>query len=386
MKKLSIVYIIPRFHPFRGGAEQNIEAFAVRMAEKGHDVTVFTTNVRFRSEKLPWVENYKNITIRRFWAPNEWLYAGFYPGLLFALIRKKSDLIHVSGFGFIWVEICLVIKKLLDRKTIIINTPHGPFMATAKNGIKFIIKKIYTKILKLILPFLYTKVIAVVPKQTEWINNEYNIPIDRITVVPNGISEDYLVKKAPVHDKDEKVVITYLNRMEKYKGIQDVLYAMTLLDKKVLDRCEFWIMGREGSYTKKLRSIVTENGLEDYVRFIFTPTDEERDNAFLKSQINILPSQWEATGIVLLEAMAKGNVIVTTNQNQGVDLLINKKSGFAYDYGDRKKLAGILSVLIKDYETRREIIEHNVSFAKNFTWESIFPKYEALIEDLVSPH
>ncbi len=379
---MKILYIIPRFQPFRGGAEQNIEAMATKMAAIGHDVTVYTTNIKFRNEKLQWKEQYKGIKIIRHWAINKALYAGFYPMLLPRLLTSRFDVIHVSGFGFAWTEFCLILKKITSPGTKMINTPHGPFMAFADKGFRLFIKKFYTFFLKLFLNRLYSKVIAVVPPQSEWMTREYNISPNKIELIPNGIYESYIEKKLPHYDPEDRIVITYLNRMEWYKGIQDVLYAIHKLKPEVKDRIIFWIMGREGSYTKKIKEIINETDLEYYTRIIYTPTDEERDEAFLTSQINILPSRWEATGLVLIEAMAKGNVIITTNQNEAVDMLINIYSGYSYNFGDVDRLSDILEDLVKYHDRRRIMIEHNHKFVRNFTWEAVFPKYLDLINQL----
>ncbi|MCA9387088.1 glycosyltransferase family 4 protein [Candidatus Dojkabacteria bacterium] len=381
---MKILYIIPRFHPFKGGAEKNIESLAIRAAKNGNDVIVFTTNVKFNGENLDWEKNYNGLKIIRHWSLNSWLYLGFYPKLLPDLLKSDADIIHVSGFGFIWVEFCLIFKRLFDKKVKIINTPHGPFMAFTKSGIRGLLKKIYTSVLKIVLPFIYDAVIAVVDKQKEWINKDYRIPKDRIFTIPNGIDESYIEPISPKYKENEKIIITYLNRMEWYKGIQTVLLAMDRLDKASLEKIEFWIMGRAGAYTKKILEIIEQKNLKEYTRIIYAPTDMQRDEAFLKSQINILPSKWEATGIALLEAMAKGNVIITTYQNQAWEMLINKNSGYAFEFGDDHKLSTILNDIINDDNKRNQIIQNNLKFVKNFTWEAIYPDYKNLITSLVN--
>jgi glycosyltransferase involved in cell wall biosynthesis len=388
MDKLKICYIIPRFHPFKGGAELNIQAMAERMAKKGHDVSVFTTNVKFRDEKPLKFEEYNGMKIYRHWALNESLYAGFYPGLLRSLWKSDFDVIHVSGFGFAWTEFCLIITKLFKRKTKFINTPHGPFMAFYNSGFKGFIKKVYTQYLSFIVPRLYDKVIAVVDKQDRWMMEDYKIQKEKIVVIPNGIDKKYIERSLQIHKPKDKVVITYLNRIAWYKGIQNVLSAMNLILKnKMVENTnfEFRIMGRPQPFLERVNALIQEYGLENYVKIILSPSDEERDQNFLESQINILPSKWEAFGIVLVEAMAKGNVIITTNQNQGVDMLIKEgESGYAYDFADVDKLASILAKLIDNFELRQAIIKHNHEFSKSFTWSAVFPKYEDTILELVN--
>lgn len=381
MDKIKIAYISPRFHPFKGGAETNLLQKALRMSALGHDVTVYTTNTRFRDEKLSRLETYQGIKIIRHWQVNEQLYAGFYPRLIIDLLKNNFDVIHSSGIGFFWREICLILKRLISKKTLFINTPHGPFMAiNDSKGFRGFAKRVGTILLNLYINKLYDKFISVNPIQHIWMEKEYGIKDSQVAIIPNGIEESYLEKDLVEHKKEEKVIISFVGRMEWYKGIQMVIKSLVPIKKL---NWEFIIMGRSGSYTANIKKLIQENELDQKIKIIFSPSDDQRDDILKNfSQITILPSKWEAFGISLVEAMAKGNVIITTNQNEGKDLIIKDGiSGFSYDFNDTKNLTKILKDLITNYKKRSEIRIHNLSFARSFTWESIFPSYAKLIKD-----
>jgi glycosyltransferase involved in cell wall biosynthesis len=385
-----IAYIIPRFYPFKGGAEENIFALASRAVQKGHDVTVLTTSTKFRNENLERVQVYEGIKIVRFWSLNKALYAGFYPELLIHLIGNNYDIIHSSGIGFFWREFCLIIERITSRKTKFITTPHGPFMALGDTeGLRGAVRKYGTIILRAYLNRLYDYFIAINSKQYEWMEALYKINKEKIIVIPNGINSDYIEKEIVQHTPEDKVVITYLNRIEWYKGIQDVVKAIArLLDPRstTSKNFVFYIMGKSGGYTQKLKELITELEVEEYVKFILHPTDEERDRIFLEeSQINILPSKWEGTGITLIEAMAKGNVIITTTGNEAADILIkNGSNGFIYEFGDIDRLKDILKKLINDSALRQEMRKENLKLSHNFTWESVVPDYFKLLDKLLN--
>lgn len=383
--KLKITYIVPRFFPFKGGAEENMHALATRTALEGYDVSVLTTDVKFRSENLPKEEIIDGLKVIRHHSIGNALYAGFYPSLLPYLLNNKVDIIHTSGVGFFWREFCLIIKKIFSPKTKFITTPHGPFMSLGDDkGIRGFIRSIGTFFLRIYLNWLYDYFIEVNPKQNIWMKELYGIPSEKIVLVPNGISENYIESAIHEHSKEEKLVITYMNRMEWYKGIQDVIKAIGILVEKnnLENNFVFYVMGRAGGYTEKLKDLVAKNQLENYVKFIFHPSDEERDRIFFEeSQINILPSKWEATGITLIEAMAKGNVIITTTGNEAADILINEgKNGFIYEYGNVDILKGILRKLINEHDLRQKMRQNSLEMAKNFTWENVLPKYIELIK------
>lgn len=385
-----IAYIIPRFFPFKGGAEENFHALSTRTFLEGYDVTVITTDVKFRNETLQKEEIVDGVKVVRNKAWNSSLYAGFYPGLFSYLWNNEFEIIHTSGVGFFWREFCLIIKKLKSRKIKFVNTPHGPFMSlNDSSGFRGIARFFGTKILRIYLNWLYDYFIEVNPKQKVWLNNLYKIPEKKIVLIPNGIPQDYIEEKIFEHSKDEKVVITYMNRMEWYKGIQDVIKAIArLTDKRNKFEKEFvfYVMGKAGGYTKVLKSLVENYQLENYVKFIFHPSDEERDRIFYEeSQINILPSKWEATGITLIEAMAKGNVIITTKNNEAADILIDEgKNGYVYEYGNVEILKGILRKIISEHDLRQKMRERSLEKSKNFTWESVYPKYLELLRSILN--
>lgn len=388
IEKVKVAYIIPRFYPFKGGAEENTHAMATRTALAGYDVTVITTDVKFRNEELPKEEIIDGIKVVRMHAWTDALYAGFYPGLLPYLFKNDFDIIHTSGLGFFFREFCLIFEKITSRKTKFINTPHGPFMSSGddSNG-RGIIRSVGTFILKIYSNWLYDYFIEVNPKQKQWMKELYRIPEEKIVLVPNGINESYIESEIFEHKKSDKVVITYMNRMEWYKGIQDVIRAIAkLVDKRSGFEGDFvfYVMGKAGGYTEKLKSLVDKYDLHEYVKFIFHPSDEERDRIFFEeSQINILPSRWEATGITLIESMAKGNVIITTTANEAADILIKEgQNGFVYEYGNIDILKGILRKLLSEYELRQRMRKKSLEMSKNFTWESVIPSYLDLIKKL----
>lgn len=382
-EKFKIAYIIPRFYPFKGGAEENFYQLAKRIANEKHNVVVLTSKIKFRNENLKKEELIENIYIKRFWQPNESLYLGFYPELFFHLIKNKYDIIHASGIGFAWREFCLIIYKIFKgKKTLLVNTPHGPFMATNKESSKIrkLIKTIGTYFLKIYINYLYDLFIAVNPKQHEWMIKEYKIKENKIHLVPNSIEKSYIEKPSNLvlHSKEKPVVISFIGRLEWYKGVQNVIKALSRIKQL---NWKFIIMGRSGNYTQNILDLIKKYFLEEKIKVIFSPTDEERDDILKnQSQITILPSLWEATGISLIEGMAKGNAIITTKQNEGSDMLIIEgKSGYTYDFYDIEKLSKILELLIKNYDLLQKIRKHNIKFAKNFTWESIFSKYLKLL-------
>lgn len=379
--KLKLVYLIARFLPEHGGAEVNCFEHARRMQKSGHDVLVMTANNS--KNNLPANERIDEVNIERVRRLTNQYYLGFYPGLFFKLLFTKADVIHVHGFGFLWQDWCLIWKKLLSRKTIFINTPHGPFMARGNYGLaQLLMKLVYTTGQKLFLNRLYTKVIEVNPKQHLWIT-KYGIDKNKIEYLPNGINAAMLevTKSQKALDKyglKRKYLIAYTGRFEEYKGLQTVIKTLPKLIKEKKN-LKFVVMGREGEYLENLKTLVKNLEVEKFVEFLVNTEDDTRDEILTNSKIFVMPSRWEAFGISILEAMAKKCAIVSTRTEGGEFLIDETENGFLYNFGDDKTLYKKLEKLIKDSKLLTNIQKNNYEKSKNFLWDKIVSDYEKLI-------
>lgn len=394
-KKLKIVYLVARFHPFKGGAEQNCLQLAKRCAAEGHEVTVLTTNISPDGTLLPSEEEYLGIHIHRLRSWNKQINLGFYPALFPALMKINADIIHIeNGPGILWHEFCLFWKRLFSRKkTTFIATPHGGFIATPEThtGLKQTIARLAKKIMglyfKLLWPFLFDVIIAVNAKQIEWMTRDYWIPEKKITVLPNGIDASLIISKEDVVAKrealrDQPVVITAIGRMAKYKGFQYIIEALAKLkqENKLGQKFQLVVIGKPEGHHTELVKLIDKLGMTE-VELLPSPSDEILRGILTKhSQINVLPSHFEATGIVLLDAMARGNAVISSDGNEAADLIVtNYENGFIFRSKDISDLADKLEILINDEDLRWKMIEHNLEKVKMFTWEEIFPIYMQLI-------
>ena len=99
------------------------------------------------------------------------------------------------------------------------------------------------------------------------------------------------------------------------------------------------------------------------------------------SEIFILPSKWEAFGIALLEAMARGNAIISS-ETEGGKFLVRKENGFTYEFGNIKQLKEKLSMLIKNTKLRKKMQLANQKKAQDFLWPKIAKQTEELYKTL----
>jgi hypothetical protein len=386
LPKHTITYLVTNFHPIKGGAEQNALMLAIKESEAENTVKVYTSNSN--NKELISKEIYKGIEISRFKKVNKSYYLSFYPSMFWPFLRNKTDLIHVHGFGFLWHDFLLIIKKIFNPRLKIINTPHGPFMAHGQYSLfQKVLKSIFTFIQRLYLNAIYSRVIAVNPYQIEWINKEYGISKDKIVLVPNAISdayEDFKEDKELIeHLKlEKKFIISFIGRFEKYKGLQDLIKCVVELKSK-FKNLQLIAMGNEGNYLSKINELITDSKAEKYITILTSPQDDSVKTVLSKSAIFVLPSSWEAFGISIIEAMRFGNAIVSTRTEGGEYLIKEEENGFLYDFQDTVDLTSRLETLISDKQLLKKIKTNNIKKALEFSISSVYDTYRVILRELL---
>ncbi len=393
MKKLKVGYLIKYFHPIKGGAENYFLNLAVNSAKLGHEVHVFTGD-RKGEEKLDEKElSYKGVKIHRypFWFDLTH-YFFFNPTLLKNLLKADLDVIHVSGFGFIWHDFVLILKKLIDKdKVKFINTPHGPFMALKDyNFLLKIIKSLYTSMQKIFLNWLYDYVLQDTTFQWRWIVG-YGIDKEKVKLVSPGIQKSainkvlddrFLSSFKKVNNLERKFVISYLGRISEYKGVQHVIEVLPELVMN-FPNLIFLIMGRDEGYVRNLKVKSERLGVRKNVKFLINVSEEDKYYGLEVSNIFVFPSQWEAFGIVLLEAMTRSNAIISTKTEGGNFFVTEGVNGYLFDFGDTEALKTNLLKLLKDRDRLQDMKDENKSRVKDFAWSEICKRqYFPLLESI----
>ena len=371
---MKIGFLIEYFYPVRGGAENNCFYLARELA-KNHEVHVFTSDRKdgkiFKKE-----ETFEGIKIHRY---RNWLrykyYLTFTPGFL-DILNYDLNILHVHSLGFLWHDLVVLLKKLSSRAKII-NTPHGPFMALPKYNFLENLFRNAVVFAELLFNHLYDAVIQVNPNQWKWMV-EYGISRNKVKYVPNGILGDLFrkidsrsfVKK---YNLKNKFVVSYIGRIQKYKGLDQIIKILPRLDKRIV----FLAMGKDAGDRKRLVELSKSLRVHDRVIFTGEISDNEKLSGLDASEIFIMPSEWEAFGIVILEAMARGNAIIST-RNEGAEFLVKKENGLLYDLGDLNSLEKYIKILFVDNKLRDRMKKSNLERAREFLWSDIAKELEEI--------
>lgn len=182
---------------------------------------------------------------------------------------------------------------------------------------------------------------------------------NKITVIGHGIDTSVFVPGKKIYDKKTKqITLLFIGRLEVYKGIYELIYAMKLLllDKELRQYKITLLMIGEGSEKEKLISFEKQLGLEEIISHK-TISYSEIPMEYHNADMYVAPSKASATwqeqyNTTLLEAQASGMPIVTT-MSGGIPENV-ADAALLVSPGDVTSLKEAIKQFILDPKLRRE--------------------------------
>jgi glycosyltransferase involved in cell wall biosynthesis len=165
------------------------------------------------------------------------------------------------------------------------------------------------------------------------------------------------------------------------KGLTHLLDVIHILKKR--HNNFVIVIAGEGRLRNELEEKSKRLGLEDTVFFLGW-LGNAASKILPVIDIFIQSSLWEAMSMVLLEAMAAGRPIVTTNVGENSHVIDSGENGFVVGPGDVHAMAEALEKLILNEELRARFgLRAKQKYEKYFTAEIMTRNYERIYLDIL---
>lgn len=163
----------------------------------------------------------------------------------------------------------------------------------------------------------------------------------------------------------------YLGGYELHKNVTTLLLAWTYVGQALGEEYPLVLAGRKPTQTSDIYpdydAYIKQLAIEAYVRWIGYVAEEDKPVLYRNAETFIFPSRQEGFGLGVLEALASGTPVVTTNASSLPEVLGD--AGFAVEPDDARGMAGaIISTIIQD-NLRAELRQKGEQQAANFSWE-----------------
>lgn len=368
---MRILQIAPFYPPHIGGIEFYVEALSRKLAEAGHEVVVYTSNVP-RTTKS---ETVNGVLVRRFAAPFLPLNNPLLPTLLPALLRDKGfDVVHAHGH-FHASSTFVVLSNLFKRRPLVL-TCHGAILEY--RGWKRGVERIFNKSVGRWTLRSVDRVIALTPTQAD-ILQELGAPREKIVVIPSWVELPRVDSRVDgegfriAHRLVGKKVVLFVGRLLPVKGLNYLIEAV----KQAQSRPTLAIIGDEApGYAGCLESLlqqVKRSELEERVLFLGRFAREDLEAAYDAADLFVLPSLGEGLPLALLEAMAHGKCVLATDVVGNRDVVRNGENGALVEARNPAELAHKIDILFGDDNLRASLgAKARLSVEREYSCDVVF--------------
>ncbi len=257
-------------------------------------------------------------------------------------IKNNIDVIHSHLINA--DIIAVLVKKLFNSKITLISTKHGYEEVIQRDyePDNFIIKRnLYYFISK----YLIKNTDHNIAVSNGLADLYYNLQLTdkKFPVIPHGINvpEMERIRRTKLKIDDHELII--VGRLEKIKGHEFLVNAMP----KVLSRfpsTRLKVLG-EGSCAGELIKQIKALGLEDKVDFLGFQSDPY--SFILQSDIVVLPSLFEAFGLVYIESFALGVPVVAFDTAAGNEIMKNNETALLVEKRNVGEIADKIIYLLE---------------------------------------
>ena len=197
-------------------------------------------------------------------------------------------------------------------------------------------------------------------------------PMLPLHLIPNGIDTREFTLRADRNDG--RIVLLTVARLIQRKGIDDLIQALPEVLKECPDLL-VRIIG-EGNMEEDLRTLARDLGVADHVEFLGYIRHEELPDRYAASDIFILPSRNEGMSNTVLEAMASGLPIITTDTGGTKELI--QGNGQIVPPGRPDALAAAIRQYANDLILRRNHGSRSRELAEGMDWKRVADRYVQL--------
>ena len=317
---MKIIQVCPYYPPAEGygGVIRVVTELADRLTERGHDVTVYTTDAGGSRDRIKadnpvergdvTVYYFKNISDRLASRASVPIPLGAISSIRRSI--SNFDLVHVHGYPHLLTVAAAHATRHNDVPLVL--TPHGAVNLPDEAG-QSLQHKIFDKLFG---RYIFQRVdspVALTPDEADRLRNHTNLT-DPI-IIRNGIdyrkhmiSDQRRSNIRDTYDMWGSLCVGFIGRLHKKKGLDVLLrLAQHFNDVCVNDKSIKFIIVGPSDGASELEASLDELDNTSVLGYL----SEDKKNAMLSAlDIFVLPSHSEGQPLAVLEAMAAGTPVI----------------------------------------------------------------------------
>lgn len=273
---------------------------------------------------------------------------------LIRVCREHSDA-HIHAHGFTALAYAILPAIICRRK--LFATAHDLFTPNQFDGR-------YGSLKRLVMTFALNRTQATIAVSEDCKQNILRylpkVTAKKLHAVLNGINSSYFAHaeprplKAELELADETLLVGFLGRFMSQKGFKYVIEAVRLLDKQGKAKGLKLVCFGWGGFIREEQKKIAKLGLGVY--FLFLPYSDDVAPVIKGLDVVVMPSLWEACGILAMEVLACGTPLIASNC-EGLREVIRDTPTTVVPLGSSEELAQALEIYLKK-DLRKYFVEY----------------------------
>jgi len=357
-----------------GGVEKAVEELSIRLAERGHDVTVFCRK-KYNEKRLVSYHGVKMVDLPAIYTKHLEAISHTFLGVLHT--RSRFDIVHIHATG---PSIMSFISRLAGRKVVV--TVHGldwkreKWKGPAKYALKF---GAWTAVV-----FPHKTIVV-----SQSLQALYKTDYHRETIyIPNGVTPviSHPVSSLRRFNLKGKDYLLYLGRLVPEKGCHLLIKAF----RRLTTEHKLLIVGDESHSRDYLETLHKLAHGDPRIIFAGALYGEDKDEAYSNAAAFIFPSSLEGMPIVLLEALSAGQPVLCSDIPENQEIVCPSKSddhtlAMLFKTGDADDLEEKLKLLLGNSERAISRAHEAMAYVhRTFSWNQVTEETEKVYQSLLS--
>ncbi|MDD3718887.1 MAG: glycosyltransferase family 4 protein [Actinomycetota bacterium] len=204
----------------------------------------------------------------------------------------------------------------------------------------------------------------------------FELPGDKITVIPNGIEYELFRSDADTErirrqfvEPDSRMIF-FVGRLVYEKGVQTVIEAMPRVLQEFPD-LRFLVAGT-GAHVRALQVMIDEFGLGEKIKLLGFVDAEKLPMFYKCADITVVPSIYEPFGMVVLEAMVAGCPVIVADTGGLKEIVVHEETGLCFKPGNPESLAQAMIRVLRDEGLAQRLTSDAQKFiGEKYNWGRI---------------
>lgn len=219
------------------------------------------------------------------------------------------------------------------------------------------------------------------------VNHILNIPFDRMSVVHNAVESVFRTIPEPeiaafrnqLGAPKEACCLLNVGSDHPRKNIDAVLDVLAVLESKNIP-VQLWKVGSD--FTTKQANWIQQQDLSAHVKYLGNPDASTLIEIYNAANVLLAPSLHEGFGLTLLESLACGTPVITSNTSAMPEVVGD--AGILVSPNDVEAMASHVIQLHTDTKYRQNLVEKGLDRVRKFTWEKTSEQIACVYEMLAA--